>query len=109
MLTVTCAEVLQRIRDMEGSRPSKRAAAAGSDGQGSVCYGVGVDGKREHQPVCGSALGCEQVRTCRLPPTLLSSSIVDDYVDPIVGGRREGFGLYARSRNGPRGPQGGAS
>jgi len=59
MLTVTYAEVLQRICDMEGSQSSKYSATAGSDDQGSVCYGVKVDGEWEHQPVCGNTLGCK--------------------------------------------------
>jgi hypothetical protein len=35
--------------------------------------------------------------------------VVADYVVPVVGRRRKGLDLHARSENGPRGPQRGAS
>ena len=82
---MTYTEILQRILDVEGSRSPERTAAAWSDGQGSVCYGVRVDGQREHQPVCGNTAGCESVRACRSPFNfVLFSSIIDDYGDPAV-------------------------
>jgi hypothetical protein len=40
---------------------------------------------------------------------LPSSLVIDDDVISAVGRRREGLDLYARSRNDPRGSQGGAS
>jgi len=59
---LTLVEVLQGGCDLEGSPPSKRAAAAGSDnGRISLCDGIGVDGKREHQQVCQDTSGCESV------------------------------------------------
>ena len=43
-LTVNRAEVLQRVRNVENSSPSERAAAARScNVRDSVCNGVGVD------------------------------------------------------------------
>jgi len=65
MLTVTPAEVLQRVRDVEISLPSERVAVAGSDHvRDSVCDGVGMAAEREHQPVRENALGCKSVRSC---------------------------------------------
>ena len=61
--TVTRTEILQGIRDMESSLSSERVAAArGHNDRASVCYGVGMDDEREHQPVCDGALGCESFR-----------------------------------------------
>jgi len=62
MLTVTHVEVLQGVRDMEGSPSSERVAAARSDNdRESVRDGLGVDAKWQHQPVCEGALECESV------------------------------------------------
>ena len=55
VLTVTPAEVLQRVRNVEESMPSKRVAVVGSDHVGdSIRYGIRVDAKREHKPVRGN-------------------------------------------------------
>ena len=60
MLTVTRVEVLQGVHNMESSPPSERAAAAGRNDVGdTVCVGVGVDAKRQHQTVRGGAPGCK--------------------------------------------------
>ena len=49
---------------MESSSTSKRVAFDRSyDDRGSVCYGVGVDDKRERQPVCDGTSGCQSFRT----------------------------------------------
>jgi hypothetical protein len=65
-LTVNRAEVLQGICAVEGSSPSKRVAAPGSDNdRDQVRNGVRVDVERERQPVCHKASGCESVRTCK--------------------------------------------
>ena len=62
---MTPAEVLQRVRNVESSPPPERAAASGSDHvDDSARDGVGVDVKREHQPVRKNTLGCESVRSC---------------------------------------------
>ena len=62
MLIVTRVEVLQRVRDVEGTSSSERVAATGRhNDRGPVRDGVGVDGEREHQPICESTPGCESI------------------------------------------------
>ena len=62
VLTVTRPEILQGVRDVESSPSSERVAIArGHNDQGYVCYGVGVDAKREHQSVCEDTSACESV------------------------------------------------
>ena len=60
---ITLVEVLQGGHNLEGSSASERAALAGCDNnRESVRYGVGMDDKWEHQPVCEGAPGRESVR-----------------------------------------------
>ena len=62
MLIVTRAEVLQRIRDVEGSSSSERVAATGRhNDRDPVRDGVGMDDERKHQPICENTPGCESV------------------------------------------------
>ena len=62
MLIVTHAEVLQGVRDVEGSPSPERVVAPGSHNDGdTVRDGVGVDDEREHQPICEGEPGCEPV------------------------------------------------
>ena len=76
MLIVTHAEVLQGVCDVEGSSSSERVATArGYNERDPVCYGVGMDDKRKHQPICEHTPGCESVRTCTFPPKTLYSPL----------------------------------
>ena len=62
MLTATCAEVLQGVRDMESPSPPERVAAPGSDNdRDPVRNGVKMDDEREHQPVCDDTQGSEPI------------------------------------------------
>ena len=55
-------EVLQGVHNLESSSASERAAATGRDNDRTEArYGVGVDGKREHQRVFEVTSGCESV------------------------------------------------
>jgi len=67
MLTVTHVEVLQGVHHMENTPSSECVATDGSDNvRDTVCDGVRVDAKRQHQPVCEGASECESVYTCKL-------------------------------------------
>ena len=56
------AEVLQGGHNLESSSAPKRVTpAGGNNDRGSVRYDVGVDEKREHQPVRGGASRCKSV------------------------------------------------
>ena len=111
MLTVTPAEVLQGVRNVEGSSASQRVAATrGHNVRNPIRDGIGVDDERKHQPICSGTPGCESVRTCTFPFGILPSSLsVDGYVTSAAGRRRERFGLHARSGNGSWGSKGGMS
>ena len=62
MLTGIRAEVLQGVRDVEGSRSPECVVTAGSDNdQDSVRDGVKVDDEWEHQPVRNDTQGSESV------------------------------------------------
>ena len=65
MLTLTPTEVLQRVRNAEGSLSPERVTVVGSDHVGdSIRDGVGMDVKRQYQPVRESTSGCKSVRSC---------------------------------------------
>ena len=51
---------------MEGSLPPECVAVVGSGHVRDLAVrdGVGVDAKREHQPVRGNTPGCKSIRSC---------------------------------------------
>ena len=64
---------------MERSPSSKRATALGGDDEHStICNGIGVDGKWEHQRVYQGPWGCEPVSACKVLLRVPTTSITDN-------------------------------
>ena len=101
------AGVLQRVCDMEDPSSFERVTAPrGGNDRDTVRSGVKVDDEREHQPIRNGTQGSELIRTCKSAFRVLwSSPAVDDCVACIVGRRRSGLDLFARSRDGAWGSQ----